>query len=418
MSFFTTPLSQLGTAHLQELLAIPAVENVRLEFKREVPDKDEMLKKLSSFANTFGGYVVIGATANSADGRIQDLPGVDPQSGYKQKIVQWSFDAASPPLTVEVSDPISIPANNGKVCYVVYVAESDLAPHFLNGRKGVWIRTDEFSQRFEARLADESELRHLFDRRRLVRERRARLLERATKRFDTFVARPDRSGNKTNPGPSLALCIVPRFPSTQLCGQEKLKNKIRDSDSFVRWRGSLFPDPGSPILSQHESAIIIAPRTHLRNASIFEVNIWGMVFYGALISGDHDGTIGIHLYQFVGHILLYLRHAANLLQRLEYSGPIHIDIALRSILGVPWLEGWDFRSVGRPTSELDDEVRFSIPTTCEALLQKPNGVAMEILRWILFSVGLANMVESDDALKFVIQQGYAFNSWPVTELLL
>jgi predicted HTH transcriptional regulator len=109
MSFFTTPLSQLDTSHLQELLAMPAVENVRLEFKRDVRDKDETLKKLSSFANTFGGHMVIGASANSADGRISDLPGVDPQPRYKQKIVQWSFDAASPPLTVEVSDPISVP---------------------------------------------------------------------------------------------------------------------------------------------------------------------------------------------------------------------------------------------------------------------------------------------------------------------
>src|SRR5690242_750849 len=104
MSFFTTPPSQLDTARLKELLDSPAIENVRLEFKREVPDKDETLKKLSSFANTFGGDMVIGARANSDDGRIEDLCGVDPQSGYKQKIVQWCFDAASPPLTVEVSD--------------------------------------------------------------------------------------------------------------------------------------------------------------------------------------------------------------------------------------------------------------------------------------------------------------------------
>jgi len=41
---------------------------VRLEFKSEVPTKDEVLKKLSSFANTFGGYLVIGAKANGADG--------------------------------------------------------------------------------------------------------------------------------------------------------------------------------------------------------------------------------------------------------------------------------------------------------------------------------------------------------------
>lgn len=41
-----------------------AVENVRLEFKRDVPGRDETLKKLSSFAKTFGGQVILGAKAD------------------------------------------------------------------------------------------------------------------------------------------------------------------------------------------------------------------------------------------------------------------------------------------------------------------------------------------------------------------
>jgi predicted HTH transcriptional regulator len=70
MSIYTTPLSQLGTNDLQDLLNDGAVENVRLEFKLVAPNKDETLKKLSSFANTFGGFMVVGASARSTDGRI------------------------------------------------------------------------------------------------------------------------------------------------------------------------------------------------------------------------------------------------------------------------------------------------------------------------------------------------------------
>src|SRR5580704_9368413 len=145
MSIFVKPISQLGTADLQELLGDRAVENARLEFKREVPDKDNTLKKASSFANTFGGFIVVGASANGSDGRIEGLPGVEIQNGYKQKVVDWCFGGASPPLTVEVSDPMPSPVGNGKVCYVIYIAASDLGPHFLNGRRGIWVRTDEFS---------------------------------------------------------------------------------------------------------------------------------------------------------------------------------------------------------------------------------------------------------------------------------
>jgi predicted HTH transcriptional regulator len=149
MPFYTKPLSQLDTADLQELLNEQAVENVRLEFKLNEPDKDGTLKKLTSFGNTFGGYMLIGAKADSKDGRLQDLPGVAPIPGYKQKVVDWCFAGASPPLAVEVSDPISVPGRNANVCYAIYVPESDVAPHFLNGRRGVWVRTDEFSARFD-----------------------------------------------------------------------------------------------------------------------------------------------------------------------------------------------------------------------------------------------------------------------------
>jgi predicted HTH transcriptional regulator len=74
MSIFTKPPSEAEAADLQELVKGRAVENIRLEFKSMVPDKDETLKKLSSFANSFGGFMVIGAKANSDDGRIEDLP--------------------------------------------------------------------------------------------------------------------------------------------------------------------------------------------------------------------------------------------------------------------------------------------------------------------------------------------------------
>jgi len=81
-------------------------------------------------ATRFGGFLVVGAKAESKDGRIEDLPGVDEESGYKQKVVDWCFNGASPPLIVQVSDPIPAPSGGGKVCYVIHAAESDAARTF------------------------------------------------------------------------------------------------------------------------------------------------------------------------------------------------------------------------------------------------------------------------------------------------
>jgi hypothetical protein len=333
---------------------------------------------------------------------------VDEEANYKQKIVQWCFDGASPPLTVEVSDPIPTPSGNGKVCCVISVAESDVAPHFLNGRKGVWVRADEFSARFEARLADEDELRHLFDRRKLVLERREFLLDRARKRFGVFAARlhSDRGGTPTAVGPTLELCIVPRFPARQLCRQEELKSLVQKS--WMSWRSVMFPDPSSSILSQYESAIVLAAA---RDLSFFEVNAWGMLFYAAKIEADHNGIKGIHLGQFVGYLLLFVRHAGKMLRSMGSGGPIHIETTINSLLRAQWLnpqQGW---FSPHPGSELDDDVTFSISTTSEELNENPDGVVATLLRNVFFAVNWAGIVETAQGLEGLIRLGYTFNFW-------
>ncbi|MFI5110112.1 MAG: helix-turn-helix domain-containing protein [Terriglobales bacterium] len=395
---------------MEELLQEQAVENIRLEFKRDVPPKDETLKKVSSFANTFGGLVVVGASARSTDGRIEGLPGVDVQDGYKQKVVDWCFGGASPPLVVGVSDPIPTPDGSGRVCYVISVPESDVAPHFLNGRNGVWIRTDEFSGRFDAQLANESELRSLLDRRKLILERRAGLLKRARQRFDVYAAKGHTaaSGLRTKFGLRIELCVVPRFPARPLCEQGQLQPLI--TANHYKWRGILFPLPGGSVVSQHESAIVLGAAGP---DSMFEVNIWGMLFYCAKIADAENPTKtwGIHLYGFVGHILLFLRHSDQMLRALGYAGPICIEVRLSSIRGAPWLHGHAGGPFSMSGSELDDEVEFSISTTSDSLRQDPDVIAKNLFRYVFFSVNWPALIATPQALADLIGMGYRYNSW-------
>jgi hypothetical protein len=425
MSIFTKPLSQLGAADLQELVQEQAVENLRLEFKLEVPDKDEMLKKLSAFANTFGGLMVIGAKASSKDGRITELSGVDKMSGFKQKVVDWCFKGVSPPLEVDVSDPIPTPSGDGKFIYVVRLPESDVAPHFLNGRNGVWVRTNEFSGRFEQKLADEIELRHLFDRRKLILERREALLRRARTRYEALADKTniDAAGNRTKLGSRLELAIVPRFPAHPLCKQEDLKSLV--SESAVTWRQVRLPNVENGIISQHESVLVL--HAAHEDYSIFESDIWGLIFFGTriddnreyLLTGTPDATstTAIHLRQFVGYVLVFVANAAKMLRALDYSGPIHIEVQLKSIRGVGWLRFVDQLPLERRGSELDDEVAFTIPITSSELNSRPDGIAMDVLRYALFSVNSSDLVETPQALEQVIRDGYSFNFWSTPAVL-
>jgi hypothetical protein len=312
-----------------------------------------------------------------------------------------------PPLTVEVSNPIDSPVGNGKVCYVIYVSGGDLAPHFLNGRLGVWVRIDEFSARFDERLANENELRHLRDRIRLIEQRRSDVINRARKRFETYLSQKYtyNTGTRKPLGSRLEVCLIPRFPSRQLCLQEDLAGLVQNS--WTDWRQFKFPDQGAEILSRQESAIVLSSTKRL---SVFEVNIWGMLFYVTKIQEDHNRTEGIQLFQFVGYLLLFLRDAGELLNALGYSRPVNLEIALDSLLHTSWpipQEGGWF--IQRPGSPLDDEVRFSVTKTSEELRSQPDSVVRELVRYVLFSANWSGLVDSDEKLTNLILAGHRFN---------
>ena len=306
MPFFTRDITDITTSDLAELLADGAVETVRLEFKGQPPGPDETLKKLSGFANTFGGYLVVGASASSSDGRLTDFPGVDLQRNYRQTIVQRCYEGVWPPLEVLVSDDIPTPDATNKVCYVIYVPESWEAPHFLTKRRGAWIRTDEFSQRFEPRLATFEEIRHLTNRRGLAVERYEHLYNRSIGRFESLAAREYQHQQNTTGsiGATLCLSLCPQFPTRPLIGEHSLLEIIRSES--VAWRNVGFPWRRETI-TQQESVLVPRP---LMNFSLMEANVWGQLTYSCEIE-DHDGrrleeSAGIHLNAFLGHILVFL----------------------------------------------------------------------------------------------------------------
>jgi hypothetical protein len=327
--------------------------------------------------------MVIGAKANSADGRIESLPGVDEQPRYKQKVVQWCFDAVTPPLIVEVSDAIPSPDANGKFCYIIHTAESEVAPHFLNGRKGVWVRTDGFSQRYEPQLATENELRYLLNRRQLTQDRRTEVVQRSQRRFEQFVSRQAQgSSDAKRPQQAVRLLVSvgPRFPAHPMCTQTALVETFENC--HVIWRGVGFPRSAAPLVSQHESILSLATG---ETEMMVEANVWGMLFYGTNLDTEinlrQTSISGIHLHRLVGHLLVFAEHAKQMMSSFGSERPLSIDVTLSGILGIPWLytQGDMGGIYEGPKSPLDDEFSFSLPADVrQSLLDDPVERQLEI----------------------------------------
>jgi len=409
MSIYDKQISSLTTDDLQELLDEQAIENIRLEFKREAPGKDETLKKLSSFANTYGGYLVIGAEADNS-GHLQGLPGVIEISGFKQRIVQWCYESIYPPVQPFVSEAIPSPQNSTNVCYVIVVEESEEAPHFLNSRKGVYVRTDEFSQKFEPQLATFEEIQHLSNRRALCEERRDHLFERAERRFLTHV----QLDYKTTPntvgdiGTTLKLALVPRYPAAPLADETKLLDII--GEKRVSWRQVGFPSMVTHPLSQHESALILNP---VFLFSFFQADIWGHLYYAAeveRVDPETGGENSIHTYSMLGYLLVFLEHARVIYEVLGYNGTLNIHFCLEHVLDRHfWRAPQDGASI--PASCLDDTIEFFADSTGERLHTDRNGVARDLIRRLFFAANVPWVAKSEQAAQQMISYGYTYNMW-------
>lgn len=412
MPFFSKNITALTTSDLAELLADSAVENVRLEFKRDVPGPDERLKKLSGFANTFGGYLIVGAEANSSDGRLVKYPGVARQPNYRQSIVQRCYEGMWPPIEVLVSDGIPAPAAEDQVCYVIYVPESMEAPHFLTKRRGAWIRTDEFSHRFETRLAEFDEIKHLMNRRALAIERRELLHRRAVGRFDALVASEyaNAPGTSSTIGATLSLSVGPQFPTRRLVSDHDLLVLIESQR--VPWRSVGFPD-GREMITQQDSVLVLQP---VLGFSMCEANGWGYLVYSCeiehLARSEESQVSGIHLYAFLGHILVFLEHARMVYRTLGYDGSLIVRALLKRVRGKPFMQlpYGNVPAIG-PASRIDDEISLDISTSATRLREERDKVAGDLLKTLFFALNWPQQGADVETVKDLLDKGAHYNSW-------
>ena len=108
-------------------------EGESLDFKQGINSKEKIAKTLSAFANTKGGYLLIGVKDN---GKIL---GVDPME--EKEMLEWTTDSFTKPVVPIDYEIIEV---EGKSILAAYIKESNQKPHFAldeNKRKWAYIRS-------------------------------------------------------------------------------------------------------------------------------------------------------------------------------------------------------------------------------------------------------------------------------------
>ncbi|MFP4497037.1 MAG: helix-turn-helix domain-containing protein [Vulcanimicrobiota bacterium] len=389
-----------------------AQENIRLEFKRDYPGRSNMLKKLSAFANTYGGYLILGVDEDGM-GRVKALNGIEPISRLDQKIIQWCFDEIYPPIIPYISPPIPHPEEPGKVFYVIYVEQSLETPHVLNkSRNGLYVRTDEYSQKFLTRLAKFDELEFLMNKRRMAEEFLSTLLVRANRRLNTHKVIKFEEHHGTDS--LLKLILIPFFPQNRMFEPEHLIPYAQNAS--IKARNMDLPDFSyKKIHSQFES--IISENPGVSYYSYFEINIYNMLFYVCDVTREYREIKRQSRYSKViptkvimAEIILFFRYALNFYNMSGFDGILKLMAVMENVKGRQIRLHVD-KGMDMPISYLDNQLQMERSYSIMELKEQKN-IAIEIFRELCFSLGAKHIYSlSSREIEEFYEEGLEYLGW-------
>ncbi|HUU44338.1 MAG TPA: ATP-binding protein, partial [Acidobacteriota bacterium] len=162
MTMFTKPLTELEYADVEAFCTgSPLPEGPLVEYKSGFPDKLE--KSIASFANTYGGVIVMGVHAPSPSNTpCLPIEGMDHDTGIEERITEICLCNIFPPVIPDVR-VLKIPEKSGKCVTVVRVHDSLIGPHAIDKNSRVYVRVNSVSHPIQ--LADLDRVRWLHDRR-------------------------------------------------------------------------------------------------------------------------------------------------------------------------------------------------------------------------------------------------------------
>lgn len=125
---FGKPIEQLEEQDLEQLIEAETAEGLYVEYKEDFPTRLD--KIVASFANTFGGWLIIGADARNPRNVPTSFPGIEINTDPKDRFRNICRDTITPVPLFE-SKLILKTSNPNRGVLVVRIPESSYPPHII-----------------------------------------------------------------------------------------------------------------------------------------------------------------------------------------------------------------------------------------------------------------------------------------------
>jgi len=381
---FSIPIDALTFQDVSNFCQTHAREGLVLDYKVDFPKHLE--KTIASFANTYGGHILIGVDETSTGEPVLPIVGVTLQPGLRERVVATALQAITPPIypevrVVEFKSPGA--ANNDRAVIVVRVHESEDGAHAVDGGTSVYLRVDNISNHF-TRKATIEEVGWLINKRQKSLALKQQLIQAATRRAGNYIVR-FRSAlrlSTQDPTGTFVLWTVPKFPRAELVSPQQLLQFSRSQD----WKRSLtaFEFPlGSAVPIAHGIRHPDSPRL---NYWYTEINRFGLVYtqVGFPPSRDKDEISCLTVAKL---LVSGLRFSVNLYENLlGYSGLMDFHFSVSPTQNrYPYMwEGqafWDNR-------RLDDTITVEFSGSVKEIRESLTDRAKESYQEFLWAFGL------------------------------
>ena len=300
---FTKPIDEITFEDVESFCQQWA-EGVRVEYKSDIEEvKGTIPKIVSSFANTYGGILLIGVEADQKNNTVSSIPGIPQRNGIEEQFQQSTLTGIYPGVIPEIA-VVPVP-KTGNVVVVVRVDESIQAPHAIKDVTQVYIRVGSITQPYEYKLAEMDRIAYMLKRREDSQVVARQILERIEERTQAFY--------NTNI-PNLTVIAKPVYPYRPV---------ISTADIYALDEGHAWhPRRVAGGISY----------LHKDFGGIYrEFNEYGIAYYRTELVED-EVEQGIEYGQILFPIKFLIKDAEKLYTRSEYLGNIEITVQLRQVI--------------------------------------------------------------------------------------